>query len=154
MLPIEAAQQAAEEEYNIQSGNLREKENQLRDAQIRLKALQQDFDSALRKKDDLEQKIDICSHRLRRASHLGVSLNSEKTAWLSRAREIDESLLNIRGNSLLCAAVIVYLGPFDETYRSRILPRWVEKVGQRGIRADGHFSLLKSLGDPMQVMSW
>lgn len=61
---------------------------------------------------------------------------------------------NLVGDVFLSAAAISYNGPFTGPYRQELSTQWVQQVIDLEIPVSENFSLIKTLGDPMQLRDW
>jgi dynein heavy chain, axonemal len=55
---------------------------------------------------------------------------------------------------LLASGVIAYLGAFTAEYRAQALAQWQGQMAERALPCSPAFSLVKALGDPVQLRSW
>ena len=74
--------------------------------------------------------------------------------WQESAATLKNSLVNLVGDMALAAGCLAYLGPFTAQFRSRIVRKWVTVANELKIPCGGDFSLLRALGDPIQLRSW
>lgn len=95
-----------------------------------------------------------CKARLIKAESLITSLSKEKTRWKALSEQLTVDLVNLTGDILISAGLIAYLGAFNSLYRDEILAIWVKLSTERNIPNSGKFSLIATLGDPVEIRQW
>jgi dynein heavy chain len=70
------------------------------------------------------------------------------------AEELKEDLSFIVGHVLLASAYVSYLGPFSESYRSRVLQEWLDACRGAGLLVSDHFSLQHVLSSDLEARTW
>jgi len=83
----------------------------------RLRKLQEDLDSAQKRKAQLEFEVDLCAKKLVRAQKLIGGLGGEKTRWTIAAENLQKIYDNLLGDVLVSSGVIGYLGAFTSAFR-------------------------------------
>ena len=133
---------------------LAEKQAELQAVLDKLAGLQAQLDALNAKQKDLEFQVDLCEKKLIRAEQLINSLGGEKIRWTEVAGELAIRLENVTGDVLVASGMVAYSGPFTKVFRQEIREDWVEQAGILEIPRSGVFSLLKTLGDPVQIRDW
>ena len=64
---------------------------------------------------------DECQAKLHRASILMNSLGNEKERWLKTSERLLREKRSLLGDMILSTAFIIYLGPFEGSYREKIV---------------------------------
>jgi dynein heavy chain len=72
---------AAQAELDGVMETLRGKQEQLNNVEMKIAALQQQFQNVTKEKTDLEESLDLIAQRLNRAGRLTKALASEQTRW-------------------------------------------------------------------------
>ncbi|XP_076366412.1 dynein axonemal heavy chain 3-like isoform X2 [Tachypleus tridentatus] len=144
----------AETELTVQMERLDEKKRQLQEVTDKLQALNDEFAAMTKKKKDLEDSIELCSKKLERAERLIGGLGGEKDRWSEVAVALSERYSNIIGDVLLSAGIIAYLGAFTVDYRQECIANWHTICRANMIPCSDNFSLISTLGDPVEIRSW
>ncbi|XP_062562978.1 dynein axonemal heavy chain 3 isoform X3 [Armigeres subalbatus] len=152
--PKKVALAGAEAELAAQMEKLNAKRAELQEILDKLQKLNDFFAEKSREKKRLEDEIDSCEKKLIRAEQLIGGLGGEKKRWSECAESLHKSLTNVIGDVLLAAGCIAYLGCFSMEFRSSIIEEWNEITKQKKIECSDKFSLLTTLGNPMEIRSW
>ncbi|KAJ3328189.1 Dynein heavy chain 7, axonemal [Blyttiomyces sp. JEL0837] len=144
----------AEGELAVEMAKLNAKRAELKEVEDKMEALESSFRAMTQKKADLEQQVDLCGKKLVRAEKLIGGLGGEKDRWSDAAKTLTITYNSLIGDVLLSSAVIAYLGAFTSSYRQSCLTEWNEKCIGLKIPCTGAFSLVNTLGDPIQLRAW
>jgi dynein heavy chain len=87
--------------------SLEEKKLALADQQAQKQKLIEEKEDAMRKKN--------------RAETLMTSIGSERDRWILTKKKLAEDKLSILGDMILATGFVNYLGPFEGSYRLKIL---------------------------------
>lgn len=79
---------------------------------------------------------------------------SEAERWARTVDELGISIVNLIGDVFLSAAAISYNGPFTGPYRHELVNLWVTKVNEVQIPVSEKYTLISTLGDPLQLRDW
>lgn len=83
------------------------------------------------------------------------SIGGEKMRWISTKNKLAEDKLSLLGDMILATAFVTYLGPFDGTYREKIMSQtWMPLAAQFNIRVTPNFNLKEILGDVEKLADW
>eukprot|EP00937_MAST-01D_sp_MAST-1D-sp2_P000693 g693.t1 len=152
--PKRAALKAAESKLEVTMGQLNAKKAELKEVEDNLQELQDKFDGAVKKKDDLAFQVDLCAKKLDRAKSLIEGLGGEKVRWTQFAEELGERYERLLGDVLISAGVIAYLGAFTSKWRDVALSEWVAQCQGKEIPCSERPSLNATLGDPVKIRQW
>lgn len=78
----------AEEELAVQMEMLAVKRSALKEVEDRLQSLNDELNAMIKKKEDLENNIELCSQKLIRAEKLIGGLGGEKNRWTEAAEQL------------------------------------------------------------------
>lgn len=92
--------------------------------------------------------------RLGNASKLLELLSGEGERWREEVQEINRLLDKVTGDVFLSVAQMSYLGPFTGRYRELISSKWMSQSEVRGITFSRNYSLVQTLGDPVEIRKW
>ena len=81
-------------------------------------------------------------------------LRSHHSNWEDRLKNLESRAAIIKGNSLLSAASIEYLGMFEGGQRTQLMDSWKRVLGQLGIKSSADFKLYKFLGNKLDIYTW
>ncbi|KAK3734119.1 hypothetical protein RRG08_000032 [Elysia crispata] len=98
--------------------------------------------------------VDLCGKKLERAEKLIGGLGGEKTRWTEAAESLEKIFDNLVGDILVSAAFIAYLGPFTSAFRDLAVADWVKVCKSYKIPGSAHFSLSRTLGEPIKIQAW
>ncbi|CAL8107738.1 unnamed protein product [Calicophoron daubneyi] len=152
--PKKEALARAMEEYTQAMDALAKKRAALKEVQDRLRILTDDLELNKRKKIDLENKVDICTKKLERAEQLIGGLGGEKTRWTEAAKQLGARYVNLTGDVLVSSGVVAYLGAFTSSFRQDQIKEWLQQVVDSHIPCSQPFSLVSTLGDPVEIRAW
>ncbi|KAF7249830.1 Dynein heavy chain 7, axonemal [Varanus komodoensis] len=133
---------------------LNQKRAELKAVEDRLEALQQTFVEKTEEKARLEFQVDLCAKKLERAEKLIGGLGGEKSRWSNAANDLQNTYDNLTGDVLISAGVIAYLGAFTAGFRQECSKDWTKLCKMKNIPCSEHFSLSKTLGDPIKIRAW
>ncbi len=74
--------------------------------------------------------------------------------WTQRADEIEQKLACLIGDSLLGAAAVAYLGPFNVLYRDAAIDAWLQFTDELGVPRSPDFTVVDALCDAVVRRSW
>jgi dynein heavy chain len=135
-------------------GELNKKKAELKEVQDNVAKLLSEFDTAKKKKDDLEVQVDDCSKRLVRAEKLISGLGGEKTRWHDRSAQLGGQYNNITGDVLISSGIVAYLGAFMGKYRQEMVGSWVDLMHQNKVPSSAEFSLRHVIGEDVAIRQW
>ncbi|XP_078409866.1 dynein axonemal heavy chain 3-like [Cetorhinus maximus] len=144
----------AEAELIIQMEKLNKKRYELKEIRTKLELLEKQLAQKLTKKKQLEESIKLTQLKLERAEKLINGLGGEKERWTNISEHLETTYQNIIGDVLVSSSVVAYLGPFTPEFRQNVLGEWLSMCMQKQIPVSSVFSLLNTLGDPVNIMEW
>jgi DNA polymerase III delta prime subunit len=125
-------------------------------AQVQLQAgrIRERHVASVASRDALEARMEQARLRMTRATELMAILQAEEHRWLAEVASLEAQRARVAGDSLLAACCVVYLGPFDNTARRRLLASWADSCVQAQIECTQPFVLSRFLGTPALVDRW
>ncbi|CAF0750041.1 unnamed protein product [Didymodactylos carnosus] len=144
----------AESQLSDQMSKLQEKQKQVAELEAKLKALTDEYETNVQKKNELEDQRNLCEKKLTRAVQLIEGLGGEKDRWTDQARRLGDRYVQLTGDILLSAGVVAYLGPFTVNFRNDCIKKWIELCRSKKIPCSDVFSLNATLGDPVKIRAW
>ncbi|XP_071059360.1 dynein axonemal heavy chain 1-like [Pseudochaenichthys georgianus] len=116
--------------------------------------LQAKYQACVAKKDELDQKYQLCEARLIRADKLIGGLADEKVRWKETVLNLEYMVNNVAGDVLLSAGYLAYLGPFTGEYRAAMAEEWLQCFKKLNVPHTAEPNLINTFGDPVKIRSW
>jgi dynein heavy chain len=152
--PKKARLKAMNEELAKTTKALNEKQAALKEVMDRVAELNDLCDRTVAEKNRLQQESDTTAARLVRAEKLTNGLNSEGVRWKEAITVFAEEKVNLIGDCFLSCGCISYYGGFTGQYRDRLIDIWLNKTKELKIPSSAAFSLMKTMGNPVQIREW
>ncbi|XP_049589438.1 dynein axonemal heavy chain 1 [Syngnathus scovelli] len=152
--PKRQALKAAQEEYDESQRSLKAAKEMQAAVESGIALLQAKYQDCLAKKNELDNKYQLCEIRLVRADKLIAGLADEKTRWKETVQHLEYMVNNVAGDVLLSAGYVSYLGPFTGSYRAAMAEEWLRSFKELGVPHTDAPSLMSTLGDPVKIRSW
>uniref|UniRef100_A0A3P8VG82 Dynein axonemal heavy chain 7 n=1 Tax=Cynoglossus semilaevis TaxID=244447 RepID=A0A3P8VG82_CYNSE len=144
----------AEEALAAQMDMLAVKRAELKEVEDRLYCLNVNLDEMMKKKQELEKNIALCSEKLIRAEKLIGGLGGEKDRWTEAANLLGIRYENLTGDILLSSGTVSYLGAFTVEFRTTCQENWHEICQDRKIPCSQDFTLSNTLGNQVAIRAW
>ena len=106
------------------------------------------------KVEEMAKPLAAARNRLRIATGLVSSLQGQKQQWVDALAELQERFETLVGDSLLGAALVIYLSPLKGRHRAAALSEWGKLLDGRGIRRTPRLPMHSVLASPTQVARW
>ena len=154
---IEPKRQALESstaELKVTMDGLAITKAKLQEVVDKLDRLDSEYKEAIRKQQELADKVDDCQKKLEVAHKLLGSLGGEKDRWAMTVEKLKVDEVCLQGDVAIAAGAIAYLGPFTSVYRERIMEQWRAKLKSLGLPHTDGCDLLSVLMDPVEVREW
>ncbi|KAK2862487.1 hypothetical protein Q5P01_002020 [Channa striata] len=152
--PKRQALQEAQEDLAVTQKMLNETKEKLAAVESSIASLQAKFRDSLAKKEELDNKYQLCQTRLIRADKLTSGLADEKVRWNETVKHLDYMVNNVAGDVFLSAGFVAYLGPFTGEYRASMAEEWQHCIKELKIPHTEESSLISTLEDPVKIRSW
>ncbi|XP_067140193.1 dynein axonemal heavy chain 7 isoform X4 [Centruroides vittatus] len=152
--PKKAALIEAEEKLKEAQKAFEKKRIALEEVQKQLHEIQQTLQVHKLKKIGLEEQVNNCTCKLKRAEKLIDGLGGEKDRWSYSSKKLDDKYKSLIGDVLLSSAVLAYLAAFTLSFRLNQLLYWIKITEEENIICSKDFSLFDVLGDPIIVRKW
>eukprot|EP00397_Hematodinium_sp_SG-2012_P000137 GEMP01000137.1.p1 GENE.GEMP01000137.1~~GEMP01000137.1.p1 ORF type:complete len:2966 (+),score=813.16 GEMP01000137.1:107-8899(+) len=152
----------AESEYARAAAELDKKLLTLADLDERLEMLIQQCTMVSKDWQHLQRGVEERESKLQCAEKLTACLGSatEKEDWERHVARLSEDLGTMRGDVMLAAGALVYLGPFAPGVRHTMLQRWIQfcrtttgEEEERGIAVNAEFQLTTFFGKEEKIRS-
>ncbi|CAK8992470.1 unnamed protein product [Durusdinium trenchii] len=136
------------------NAELQAKQDNLRDVEAQVAALQKKLNDTISEKDRLVAESQLTKERLGRADILTVGLKDEGVRWRETVSTIRQDIINLTGDVFLSAASISYYGPFTGVYRNDIVDAWLKELKNLQIPSGDSFDLREVMGNPVEIREW
>eukprot|EP01029_Cantina_marsupialis_P009144 TRINITY_DN2137_c0_g5_i1.p1 TRINITY_DN2137_c0_g5~~TRINITY_DN2137_c0_g5_i1.p1 ORF type:complete len:3984 (-),score=1416.37 TRINITY_DN2137_c0_g5_i1:203-12154(-) len=141
-------------ELDTANSSLKAKEDELQAVLDKVATLQRQCDDTVAEKERLADEAQLTKDRLQRAEMLTVGLAEEQVRWKASVEEYILQIRNLVGDVFLSAACISYYGAFTGTYREEMVSMWFDHCKSSGIPTSDNFSLVATMGVPVQIREW
>ena len=132
-----------------------EMENLVAELQAKLDVLMGLYTSAMNKKKSAEDEAARCERRLSLANRLVSALGSEKGRWSDAIVKFGEDLKVIHGDVLLASSFVSYVGPFNKSFRDKIMDdNFIKFFKDNKIPLSSACDPLAILTDEAKVAGW
>ncbi|KAM6980842.1 dynein axonemal heavy chain 1 [Aplochiton taeniatus] len=152
--PKRQALAEAQEDLEATQAILDDAKDKLAAVEDSLATLQAKYHDCLAKRDELDNKCQLCEHRLIRADKLIGGLADEKVRWKETVQNLEYMVDNVSGDVLLAAGYVAYLGPFTGEYRASMAEEWQRGFKMLGVPHTNEPNLIGTLGDKVKIRSW
>ena len=106
------------------------------------------------RKQDLEDRKELCLARMVRAVQLVDGLADERVRWAEIVEGLNDEVYTLIGDVLLSAGAVAYLTPFTATYRQNLTEKWTDLLKSLELPHSANCSTLQTLGDPVLIRNW
>ncbi|XP_058067045.1 dynein axonemal heavy chain 12 [Anopheles bellator] len=144
----------AEKEYAETMAILNEKRLMAAALERRVAELNDNLEIANRKKQEVEDEVQLCKDKLQRAETLIGGLGGEKTRWIASAEHLQRLYDSLAGDILVSGGVIAYLAPLSAPFRNRCVTEWHSLCVARGVPCSPEYSLVEVLGTRIKIQNW
>merc|ERR1711871_278833 len=120
----------------------------------KLARLEEEYNGAVAKKDELAREVEQCTVRLDSAMKLIDGLGGEETRWRKSVAKLEADYKNLDGDVLISAGTIAYLGPFTGEYRNSLVGAWTKKIAELDIPHTSGCNLVMTLSEATTIRQW
>ncbi|KAH9093106.1 hypothetical protein Ae201684P_008767 [Aphanomyces euteiches] len=120
----------------------------------RLRELENGYNAAVEKKDQLIQDVRQCEIRLDSALKLISLLGGEEARWVITIKQLMEDLKNLVGDVVISSGTISYLGCFTSEFRDICIASWYNSLAKHGVPHTRGCNIITTLADPVKVRGW
>ncbi|XP_047438259.1 dynein axonemal heavy chain 1 [Mugil cephalus] len=152
--PKRQALQEAQDDLAVTQKILDDANEKLAAVEGGIATLQAKYQDCLAKKEELDNKYQLCEARLVRADKLIGGLADEKVRWKETVQHLDYMVNNVAGDVLLSAGYVAYLGPFTGEYRAAMADEWMHCFKELSVPHTDEPNLINTLGNPVKIRSW
>lgn len=150
-------QKLTDGEKKIQDGQMQlDKLNREKDeCEKKCSKLQREAEECLKKKEETLVNLELNKQRLVRANKLLSGLKDEKSRWGEEVVRMAEESKYLIGNCMIAAGMMSYGGPFDSTYKRKLLDVWVESL-QNNFKflISENVNLIVVIGNQVRIENW
>lgn len=154
VLPLKAGLAIAEGKLQIAMAELNAAQAILDEKQAELDKVQALFDATMKKKKELQDDADTCQRKMTMASALIGGLGGEKVRWTAQSKLFAEQIRCLVGDVLIMCAFMSYSGPFNATFRSRMMVTWDAQLEKEQIPKTRGMNMINELVDSVTAGQW
>lgn len=144
--------EALEKEYSEACNYLASLNREIDRLQSTLDGLNAKYDTAMLRRQELQEETDLMMRRLVAADKLMSGLSSEQKRWTIDLAALYVEQSRLIGNCLLAASFLSYAGPFSFSFRqTMIYEDWLSDIIERGIPLTQPFTLEKNLTNEVEI---
>lgn len=144
--------EALEKEYTEACNYLASLNREIDRLQRTLDGLNHKYETAMLRRQELQEETDIMMRRLVAADKLMSGLSSEQKRWTEDLAALYVEQSRLIGNCLLSASFLSYAGPFSFSFRqTMIYEDWLGDVLERGIPLTMPFTIEKNLTNEVEI---
>ncbi|KAL0232167.1 hypothetical protein PCE1_003163 [Barthelona sp. PCE] len=152
--PKRQALKEAESNLAVMQAELNGKQAELDEKETIVARLKASYQAALDKQNAISDDIEDTKIKLQRAEKLTSGLADEEKRWSEDHKIISARTATLIGDSLLSAGALIYLGPFNSSFRAVLVGQWKEKLDELDVVYTKDFSLSATIANPMRVRDW
>ncbi|XP_071945421.1 dynein axonemal heavy chain 10-like [Antedon mediterranea] len=120
-----------------------------------LLGLSQQYEEAMREKQQLQEEAEIMERRLIAADKLISGLGSENVRWTKDLEELKLRRVRLLGDCLISSAFLSYVGAFTWDFRHNLIyVEWLNDMKNRGIPLSDPFRVEALLTDDVEISKW
>ncbi|XP_059059014.1 dynein axonemal heavy chain 10 [Achroia grisella] len=147
--------EALEKEYTEAVNYLSSLNREIDRLQHTLDGLNNRYETAMLRRQELQEETDIMMRRLVAADKLMSGLSSEQKRWTIDLAALYVEQSRLIGNCLLASSFLSYAGPFSFSFRqTMIYEDWLGDVLERGIPLTTPFTIEKNLTNEVEISGW
>ncbi|KAG3085473.1 Dynein heavy chain 1, axonemal [Phytophthora cactorum] len=152
--PKKQALAQAQKELDETLAILRSAQANLQQVSDRLAELEQSYNGAVAKKEELARKVVQCQVQLQNAERLIGGLGGEEARWKETVAQLTLDYSNLTGDVLVSAGTISYLGAFTAEFREQLVASWHEALVKHKVPHSPGCDLIRTLQDPVKLRAW
>ncbi|KAG7391800.1 Dynein heavy chain 1, axonemal [Phytophthora pseudosyringae] len=152
--PKKQALAQAQQELDETLAVLRGAQANLQQVSDRLAELEQSYNGAVAKKEELGRKVVQCQVQLQNAERLIGGLGGEEARWKETVAQLTIDYSNLTGDVLVSAGTISYLGAFTAEFREQLVASWHEALVKHQVPHSPGCDLIRTLQDPVKLRAW
>ncbi|XP_041985040.1 dynein axonemal heavy chain 10 [Aricia agestis] len=144
-----------EKEYTEAVNYLASLNKEIEKLQATLDGLNSRYETAMLRRQELQEETDLMMRRLVAADKLMSGLSSEQKRWTEDLEALHVEQSRLIGNCLLSASFLSYAGPFSFAFRQTMLYEdWMGDLLNRGIPLTTPYTVEKNLTNEVEISGW
>lgn len=147
--------QFLEAELDLQVKTLQRLTTDIAKLEAMLKDLNQQYETAMRRKQELQDKLNEAERRLAAADKLITGLSAEKRRWEVDLGVLHQQRYKTVGTCLVSAAFLAYTAAFSFAFRIDMLMNdWLQDVIDTGIPVELPYRCADQLSSDVEISQW
>ncbi|XP_045466201.1 dynein axonemal heavy chain 10 [Harmonia axyridis] len=144
-----------QKEYDTAKRNLEKLYNEIAKLEADLAKLNEKYEAALKRRQELQEETDIMMRRLIAADKLITGLSSEKARWTEDLKGLHLEKERLIGSCLLSSGFLAYCGPFTYEFRRDIVyMKWLDAIVSKEIPLTQPYRIETNLSSDVEVSGW
>ena len=123
-------------------------------ATVRLMNLKENYDQSVNEKNKLADEAKTLTAKLDRAEKLVDGLSSEYKRWTDTINALKSQSDSLLGDVIVATAFLSYGGPFQMSFRSKLIADWIYVLERNGIQISKDYSVNKVLANDQEIQTW
>lgn len=152
--PKVEALREAEDNMQAASVKLEAKKRELAAVEQDLKRIEEEFQKAVTAKQQLQEKSDALRRKMDSANSLLDALSGERDRWSAQREEFDGQIFRLVGDASVSSAFLCYCGPYNSTFREKIVEVCREDMKKRQIPVTSDLHISSFLVDENTAGEW
>nr|XP_018918133.1 PREDICTED: dynein heavy chain 7, axonemal [Bemisia tabaci] len=152
--PKKAKFDLAQKKFEATMAILIEKRNQVVELEEKLEILKEQLEQVQVKKRALEEEVNLCAGKLKKAENLISSLGGERARWTQKAKDLQHRYDCIPGDILLSCGIISYLSPYTADFRQPQIELWKRYLTSLKIPCSENYDIVTVLGSEVKIQQW
>ena len=120
----------------------------------KLMNLKEKYDQSVNEKNKLADEAKTLTAKLGRAEKLVNGLSSEYKRWTDTINALKSQSDSLLGDVVVATAFLSYGGPFQMSFRAKLIAEWVCVVERNGIQISKDYSVNNVLGNEKEIQTW
>ncbi|KER25686.1 hypothetical protein T265_14170, partial [Opisthorchis viverrini] len=154
VIPLKDNLAKMESKLNLANKDLAQAETLLAEKEALLNTVREQYEAAMRRKQELADDADTCRRRMTTATMLIEGLSGEKVRWSEETLALKEQVNRLIGDALIGTAFLSYSGPFNQDFRNRLMGNWYKELNGRQIPHTVNLDLINMLTEGPVVSEW
>ncbi|KAK5648316.1 hypothetical protein RI129_003208 [Pyrocoelia pectoralis] len=142
-------------EFDAAKKSLEKLQNEIAKLESDLAKLNEKYETAMKRKQELQEETDIMMRRLNAADRLISGLSSEQARWTVDLANLHIDQERLLGNCLLCSSFLSYTGPFSFEFRKNMVyEAWQNDIVEKEIPVTTPFRIEVHLTNDVEISKW
>ncbi|ODV86297.1 hypothetical protein CANARDRAFT_211710 [[Candida] arabinofermentans NRRL YB-2248] len=124
------------------------------DLQDNIESYKLNYSESIREKMLIKSEMADVEAKVTRSTHLLESLKGERLRWGDSVGAFKKQRENLVGDTILSAAFMTYVGPFDQMIRSELEKTWKSRLASMNISYTKGLRMIDNISNSSQLLQW